>query len=615
MNPARPPRTAAPSPGATRPRLGRVAALAAGATLGLGALAAPMAATGHTGADTTGTVALVADSAAPTVTLGATSVKAGGDVTFRASGFPAGATLSVKLDDKTLLKQFPVGDDGSASGTVTVPDGTAPGGGHWLRFLAPQTSVRSENLTVTGGTPAPEPTQPPTTAPTPTPTPTPTAPAAEPKVRLTGSEVAAGGKVTFTLSGFAKGQSVTVKLDDGEIIGRWPSAVGADGTLTASVTVPGSTSAGAHWLRFLAPDPSTSLKAGISVTASDPGGSTGGSTGGSGSGGASGGGGTSGGGTGGTGSTGGAVSGGSSSGGSGSESGSGAASATITAGSRTAAGGKASFRVTGFPAGEQLTVKLDDSEIIGQWANGIGADGSLSATVTIPAGTTKGAHWLRFLAPNPSTSLRADFTVTSGPAAGSDGSASGSGSGSGGRSGTDGSATPVPAASGAPASASNSRGAKAEVTASQVQAGGVIHFKVTKFPAGETVTIKFDDEEILGQWKTDATGTYEGDVTVPTETSAGAHWLRFLAPNPSTTLKVDITVSAPGTAASTDSTGAASTPQQVSPRTVTAASVGAPVSYATVAWSAAAAAVGGAAGAAGTTLFVVRRRTAGTAQG
>ncbi|MFF0072583.1 hypothetical protein [Streptomyces sp. NPDC005494] len=591
MNPARPSRT--PASAFSRARLGRMAALAAGATLGIGALAGAPVAAGTADADATGTVALVADTLSPGVTLGTAAVKPGGDVPFEATGFPAGATLSVKFDDRTLLKQFAIGDDGSVSGSVTVPADATPGGEHWLRFLAPQTSVRSENLTVTGSTPTPSPTP----TPTPTPTPPPTEPpaAAEPAVRLADSEVAAGGEVTFTLSGFAKGQSVTVKLDDADIIGQWHSAVKADGTLTATVTVPKSASAGAHWLRFLAPNPSTSLRADIFVTSSSTGGNGGSGTGGSGSGGSGTGGSDPSGTGGGSGTTGGSTG-----------AGSGSTSATITAGSQVAAGGKVSFRVTGFPAGQRLTVKLDDSEIIGQWANGIGADGSMSGSVTVPADATKGAHWLRFLAPNPSTSLRADFTVTSGASAGQAGGGSSSGS-----TGTTAGTGAVPAATGAPASASNSRGAKATISASEVQPGGKIPFEVTKFPAGQTVTIKLDDEEILGQWKADASGSYKGEVTIPAETPTGAHWLRFLAPNPSTTLKVGFTVTAPGTTAV--AADAAATTPETAPNTVTAASSESSVSYPTIAWSAAAAAVGGAAGAAATTLFVVRRRPGGTA--
>ncbi|MET7649316.1 hypothetical protein ABZS83_38040, partial [Streptomyces sp. NPDC005426] len=553
-------------------------------------------------------LALVADTIAPTVALGTTTVRPGGEVPFSASGFPAGATLSVKFDDKTLLKQFPVGDDGSVTGTVTVPADAAVGGEHWLRFLAPQTSIRSENLTVTGGAPSPTPTPTakPTPAPTPTPTtkPTPTAttPAAQPAVRLSASGTTAGGTVSFTLSGFTRGQNVTVKLDDSQIIGQWTAAVNAAGTFSGTVTLPKSTSAGAHWLRFLAPNPSTSLRADISVTTAGTGGS-GGSGGGSGTAGgtngSSGGGGTNG-SSGGGGTNGGSGGGSGTAGGSGSSTG---ASASITAGSRVAGGGRVSFRVTGFPAGQQLTVKLDDSEIIGQWPNGIGADGSLSGTVTIPESAAKGAHWLRFLAPNPSTSLRADFAVTTG-ASGDAGTPDAVGD----------AATPAPVASGAPAAASDSRGAKAEITASQVQAGGRLHFVVTKFPAGRTVTVKLDDDGILGQWKADAKGSYEGEVTVPAGTPAGAHWLRFLAPDPATTLKVDFQVTEADGAAGSDPAPAAAAPASASLATTTA-SVESSVSYATIAWSAAAAAVGGAGGAAGTTLFVVRRRKPAPDQG
>ncbi|MGW0191466.1 hypothetical protein ACWDV7_37920 [Streptomyces sp. NPDC003362] len=573
-----------------RPLPDRLLRAAAGTTLALGALALPLAAAVDT--DVTGSVALAADVTAPVVTLGSESAEPGGEVPFTATGFPAGATLSVKFDDKTLLKQFPIGEDGSVSGAVTIPADASVGAGHWLRFLAPQTSVRSADLTVTGATPSPTPTPTPTATPTPTPKPSSTtAPAGDPAVELTGgSSVAAGGKVSFRLSGFVKGQDVTVKLDDGDILAQWPDAVGADGTFSGSVTVPAGTSAGAHWLRFLAPEPATSLKADIKVTSSS--GSPGGGSG-SGSGAGSGAGSGSGSGDSGSGSAGSGSGTAAGTGGSGSTAG---ASARITAGSSVAAGGRVSFRVTGFPAGRQLTVKLDDSKIIGQWT--VGADGSCSGSVTVPADTPKGAHWLRFLAPNPPTSLKAGFTVTSGTAAAA---ASGTGASAGG------SATPVPAASGAPASATDDRGAKAEITASEVRPGGRLHFEVTKFPAEETVTVKLDDGAILGQWETDEDGRYEGDVTVPADTAVGAHWLRFLAPNPPTSLKVGFTVTGAGQAASSTAT-----PQDPTAKTLAAASVETPVSYATIAWSAAAAAVGGAAGAAATTFVVVRRRSPGS---
>ncbi|MEU9517223.1 hypothetical protein [Streptomyces sp. NPDC048224] len=379
-------------------RLSRVVTLTAGATLGLGALCAtPLAMTGTGGTGATDTVALAADTAAPSVTLGNRSVKQGGEVPFTATGFPAGGTLSVKFDDKTLLRQFTVGDDGSISGSVTVPADASVGGGHWLRFLAPRTSVRSDELTVTAAAPVPTPAPTPPQTSKPTPAPSPSA-VDGPALKLTsGTEVAAGGKVSFTLSGFVKGQGITVKLDDDEILARWPDAVKADGTFSGTVTVPASVPAGKHWLRVLAPAPATSLKADITVTSPTGSGSGGGSAdgssgGGGGTGGAAGAGGSSG-------TTGGSGSGGATTG----------ASATITAGSRVAAGGRVSFRVTGFPAGQQLTVKLDDGKILGQWT--VGTDGSYSGGVTVPADTAEGAHWLRFLAPNPPTTLKVAFSV------------------------------------------------------------------------------------------------------------------------------------------------------------------------------------------------------------
>ncbi|MFE0800604.1 hypothetical protein [Streptomyces sp. NPDC058812] len=131
-------------------RLSRVVVLTTGATLGLGARCTAPPAVAGIGGTSTDTVALAADTAQPSVTLGARSVKQGGEVPFTAAGFPAGGTLSVKFDDKTLLKQITVGADGSASGTVTGPADAAKGA-HWLRFLAPSpaTTLKVEFTVVT----------------------------------------------------------------------------------------------------------------------------------------------------------------------------------------------------------------------------------------------------------------------------------------------------------------------------------------------------------------------------------------------------------------------------------------------------------------------------------
>ncbi len=97
--------------------------------------------------------------------------------------------------------------------------------------------------------------------------------------------VAAGGSLSFTGTGFTKddgtgGQIVVVKLDDSKVLGEFPAT--ADGTLSGAVIVPAATSAGAHWLRFLAGSgglsgqggtgepPARSLTADFTVTAAPP---------------------------------------------------------------------------------------------------------------------------------------------------------------------------------------------------------------------------------------------------------------------------------------------------------------------------------------------------------
>lgn len=90
-----------------------------------------------------------------------------------------------------------------------------------------------------------------------------------------------------------------------------------------------------------------------------------------------------------------------------------AAKASATTGATTVrAGGTLGFTVAGFPAGQKLTVKLDDDGILSQFT--VKADGTYAGSVTIPKDTaTSGSHWLRFLAPNPATSVKgAGFTVT-----------------------------------------------------------------------------------------------------------------------------------------------------------------------------------------------------------
>src|SRR5882757_6498161 len=103
--------------GPRSPRARRVAVLTAGAAVSLGALSTVPLAWAAEGGQPVGTAVGTAVSAAdvatdtptatatagPAVRLGVLTVVAGGGVPFSVTGFPAGATVSVKLDDATLL--------------------------------------------------------------------------------------------------------------------------------------------------------------------------------------------------------------------------------------------------------------------------------------------------------------------------------------------------------------------------------------------------------------------------------------------------------------------------------------------------------------------------------
>ncbi|WP_448315999.1 hypothetical protein, partial [Streptomyces sp. CO7] len=215
-------------------RMGKIAAATAGAALTIGALTSPALGAGLTG-DLGLTTQATAD-AAPSVALGSASVTAGAQLPFTVKDFPAGATLTVKLDKQTVLGQFTVGDDGSVSGSLTVP-ATAAAGTHTLHFLAPETVVP-----VTFGV---------------------RVPAAE----LLSSSVRAGDSLAFRVSGFPADAKLSVKLDDASLIGQFTT--GSDGSFSGSVTVPEGTEAGEHWLRFLATGTSVKSSA-LTVTRPAP---------------------------------------------------------------------------------------------------------------------------------------------------------------------------------------------------------------------------------------------------------------------------------------------------------------------------------------------------------
>ena len=87
------------------------------------------------------------------------SVEAGGTLSFTLSGFPAGETVSIKIDDGALdgsdnsvsgtgvVHQQKIGANGSVSGSFVLPSYVKPGT-HWLRFLASQDIPESQG----GGT-------------------------------------------------------------------------------------------------------------------------------------------------------------------------------------------------------------------------------------------------------------------------------------------------------------------------------------------------------------------------------------------------------------------------------------------------------------------------------
>ncbi|WP_306205940.1 hypothetical protein [Actinoplanes sp. RD1] len=78
----------------------------------------------------------VAAPSAPAVSLASDTATAGAELTASGTGFPASATVTVKLDRSATLTTFTAGADGSFTGkTVPVPAGTAAGS-HTLNFLA-----------------------------------------------------------------------------------------------------------------------------------------------------------------------------------------------------------------------------------------------------------------------------------------------------------------------------------------------------------------------------------------------------------------------------------------------------------------------------------------------
>lgn len=82
------------------------------------------------------------------------------------------------------------------------------------------------------------------------------------------------------------------------------------------------------------------------------------------------------------------------------------------------AGDTLRFRVTGFPAGEVVNVKIDDGRFCAEAGvhgacvvhqQRIGADGSVAGSLVLPADLRPGRHWLRFLASQEMTDAAGNY--------------------------------------------------------------------------------------------------------------------------------------------------------------------------------------------------------------
>ncbi len=86
------------------------------------------------------------------VKLSPTRVKPGGRIHVTGTRFPAGKTVSVKLDDEKVgvVAVLKASGDGRVNGVVTIPVAVkkvlAPGR-HWLRFLASASAKNHQSMT------------------------------------------------------------------------------------------------------------------------------------------------------------------------------------------------------------------------------------------------------------------------------------------------------------------------------------------------------------------------------------------------------------------------------------------------------------------------------------
>lgn len=79
----------------------------------------------------------------------------------------------------------------------------------------------------------------------------------------------------------------------------------------------------------------------------------------------------------------------------------------------------------------------------------------------------------------------------------------------------------------------NAGGASVAITVSEVAPSDEISFSGSGFRnadgTGQLVTVKLDDDAILGTFAASSTGVLNGSVRIPERVTAGTHWLRYLA--------------------------------------------------------------------------------------
>ena len=168
---------------------------------------------------------------------------------------------------------------------------------------------------------------------------------------------------------------------------------------------------------------------------------------------------------------------------------------TVTAGSTVTLSGMA------YTPGATISVKYDDSNLLDS-STVVGDDGTFQLEVTVPSDATVGQHWLRVLGSNPASSQIAYHYVAETTGALSERGANGEG---------------VTTLSEGVAYA----------------AGSTVTLSGMAYTPGATISVKYDDSNLLdSSTVVGDDGTFQLEVTVPSDATVGQHWLRVLGSNP-----------------------------------------------------------------------------------